>query len=753
MPEAPIRGDGFTIQQLFSQFQFRLDPYQREYSWAREDVKMLVDDLTGHFIEDWVPGHDRREVRHYRPYFLGPFVYYRDDDLAALVDGQQRITTLHLLLLQLRRLAIDADRPEYHNDIAALEPLIAGTSYGERAYAIRSEKRTPVLEAIYEDKPYVPAVDAGPSVENLHKRSEELYELLPESIREEALPLFIHWLLNRVCLVGINANNRRQGWEIFETMNDRGVQLGPADLLKSFLLRKASNRDNLPRLGEAWSRVLTRIDSRVPQAAAKFLQSLLIGRYAQSEDEATDISVSFHGWVQEHHSSRMGLINAPDFASFIEHDLVRLATRYATLRAAAVVLEPGLEPVFYNSKNEIDQMPFLMAVIDPDDTDAQFREKARLVAAYLDIVFVRLAVNNRLAKSGGVDNDRLPVLLDLRSSRDIDGLAKALGRRIARLGVDFTGVKGYGLRMDNRAQVRYLLARLTAFVETECGRPNEMPRYLDKEEPFEIEHIWANKFERYQPEVKTEATFRIFRNRFGALLLLKKSHNASYQDSPYEQKVEWYRGQNHLASSLHAVTHQRNKPFTAGVVKKRDLGKLFHHMPKFGRAEIEVRQQLYERLCEIIWDPADLGFILPPGAAPITASTGQAELAIPEQRVPSRVAKRTRAHFGGVTIARLVAVGALSVDEQLYLTYKRVPYTAVINHDGRIQLSSGEVFESPSPAGSTVTGKAAMNGWSAWKVRREGNLIPLFDIRAEALRRGLLEESNEELGSGQEIAN
>ncbi|MEU9511254.1 DUF262 domain-containing protein [Micromonospora sp. NPDC048169] len=746
MPEAPIRGDGFTIQQLFNQFQFRLDPYQREYSWAREDVKMLIDDLTGHFIEDWTPGDDRREVRHYRPYFLGPFVYYRDDDLAALVDGQQRITTLHLLLLQLRRLAIDADRPEYQNDLAALEPLIAGTSYGERAYAIRSEKRAPVLEAIYEDKPYVPPADAGPSVENLYKRSQELYELLPEAIRDEALPLFIHWLLNRVCLVGINANDRRQGWEIFETMNDRGVQLGPADLLKSFLLRRASNRDNLPRLGDAWGRVLTRIDNRAPQAAAKFLQSLLIGRYAHNEDEAADISVSFHGWVQEHHTSRMGLINAPDFARFIERDLVKLSTRYATLKAASATLEPGLEPVFYNAKNEIDQMPFLMAAIDPDDTDAQFRDKAFLVAAYLDLVFVRMAVNNRLTKLGGVEADRIPVLLDLRSTRDVDGVAKALGRRIALLDVDFTGVKGYGLRADNLPQVRYLLARLTAFVETESGRPNEMPRYLDKDEPFEVEHIWANKFERHQPEVKTEAAFRVARNRVGALLLLRKSHNASYQDAPYEQKVEWYRGQNHLAASLHVATHQRNKPFTAGFIKKYELGRLFRPMPSFGRTEIEVRQQLYERLCELIWNPGDLGFILPPGIRATAVEVSQAELTMPVRQVPSRAARRTRAHFGGVTVARLVAAGALTVGEQLHLTYKRVSHTARINQAGNIQLDSGEVFESPSPAGSTVTGKPTMNGWSAWKVRRGGNLTPLFDIRADALRRGLLEEIGEAEG-------
>ncbi|MEU8285919.1 DUF262 domain-containing protein [Micromonospora sp. NPDC048905] len=739
MTDSPIRGDGFTIKELFSLLKFRLDPYQREYSWGRKDVKALVDDLTDHFAEDWMPGHERRAVRRYRPYFLGPFVYYQDDEVASLVDGQQRITTLHLLLLHLRRLAVEAERPEYRGDVGALEPLIADSSFGERAYAIRSDERTPVLDAIFEDKPFSLPADASPSVKNLHERSQELDELLPESVRDEALPLFIHWLLNRVCLVGINANNRRQGWEIFETMNDRGVQLGPADLLKSFLLRRASNGHNLARLGEAWGGILARVDNHAPQAAAKFLQALLIGRYAQSADEVADITVSFHGWVQENDSRRMNLNYAPDFARFIEHDLARLSGRYASLHAATSVLEPSLEPLFHNAKNEIDQMPFLLAAIDPDDTDAQFREKAFLVAAYLDLVFVRMAVNNRIGKPDDLDTHVLPVILDLRACPDIDAVAKVLGRRIAELDVDFTGVKRYGLRADNRSQVRYLLARLTAFVETECGRPNEIARYLDKDEPFEIEHIWANKFERHQPEVKTESVFRVQRNRIGALLLLRKSHNASYQDAPYEQKIEWYRGQNHLAASLHKATQERNRPFTEGVIKKYRLEKIFHPVARFDMSAIELRQQLYERLCEIVWDPKRLGFNLPPTVARHVIEQSDVPVAVPAQRVSAAVARRTRAHFGGVTVARLVTVGALSVGEELVLTYKRDRYLAHMNEAGQIELESGEAFESPSPAGSTATGKPTINGWSAWKVRRGDSLTPLHDVRADALSRGLLE--------------
>ena len=731
VPEAPrIRGDGFTVQGLFSSFQFRLDSFQRDYSWGREDVKALMDDLTSRFLRQWSPGQERRDVSNFDPYFLGPFVYYRDEGFAALVDGQQRITTIHLLMLHLRRLAIEAERPEYGNDIAALDPLIAGNSYGERAYAINEPERTALLESILDDKPYNLPADASPSVTNLYERSREIAELLPESVRDEALPLFIHWLINQVCLVGIDAIDRSQGWAIFETMNDRGVQLGPADLLKSFLLRRADNVNNRARLGETWRSMLTLLHGSGSQATTRFLQALLVGKYAMDKSDVIDIGISFHGWVQLNAEKRLGLVYPADFARFIECELTIFARRFVTLAAAALQPDQGLELVFYNSVNEIEQMPFLLAVLDPEDTDAQFRDKARLVAAFLDLAYVLQVITNRDDRPNATQPEFLELLRDLRACLDINGLRKLLGNRTAALDTTFSAIRQYGLRADNRAQVRYLLSRLTAFVEVESGRPDEIARYLERSEPFEVEHIWANKFERHQAEVKTEDKFRFQRNRLGALLLLQKSHNASYQAATYEEKIEWYRQQNYLAASLHRVTHQRNRPFTENVAKRHGLEKLFRSFDKFDVPAIEIRQHLYQRLCEIIWAPQRLGFIAPPKAAS------------PERATAEAVSRRTRAHFGAISIARLVAAGALQVGEPLILVYLKLQHTAVVNADGQIELSTGECFDSPSPAGTAVTGKRTINGWSYWKVTREGKAVTLFDVRSAALERGLLDSGD-----------
>ena len=74
----------------------------------------------------------------------------------------------------------------------------------------------------------------------------------------------------------------------------------------------------------------------------------------------------------------------------------------------------------------------------------------------------------------------------------------------------------------------------------------------------------ADRYDRH-PEYRSEDEFQRVRNRLGGLVLLPKGYNASFQDQPYEQKVEHYTGQNILARSLHPLCDQNNPGFLAFV--------------------------------------------------------------------------------------------------------------------------------------------------------------------------------------------
>ncbi|HWN60688.1 MAG TPA: DUF262 domain-containing protein [Streptosporangiaceae bacterium] len=151
MTSAPVEGRGCTIHQLFNGHRYQLDYYQREYTWRTENVRRLIEDLHRRFNAEWNALHDRRDTSRYKPYFLGPYVYFQDGDITHLVDGQQRVSTLHLILILIHNLLIDQDAL---GKARQREMLIRSVMYGERRYTIDIPERAPLLNALMDGDRY-----------------------------------------------------------------------------------------------------------------------------------------------------------------------------------------------------------------------------------------------------------------------------------------------------------------------------------------------------------------------------------------------------------------------------------------------------------------------------------------------------------------------------------------------------------------------------------------------------------------------
>ena len=96
-----IQGKTRSVRELLSGAKYGIDYYQREYKWQTKQMAELVSDLTGAFLEDYQEAHQRADVAHYGHYFLGSIVISQRDNERLIVDGQQRMTSLTLLLLYL----------------------------------------------------------------------------------------------------------------------------------------------------------------------------------------------------------------------------------------------------------------------------------------------------------------------------------------------------------------------------------------------------------------------------------------------------------------------------------------------------------------------------------------------------------------------------------------------------------------------------------------------------------------------------
>jgi hypothetical protein len=629
--ESLIQGKAMTIEEVFTGYRYRLDAYQRDFTWGRDDVRRLIDDLRKKFLASWQFGHDREEVARYQPYFLGPYVYHEDVPVTYLVDGQQRVTTLHLMLIYLRELL---RAQELEEQAARLSNLIQTHRYGRSVYTLDIPEREVFLEEVFKEAEYTLPSDAAGALHRLWEASRVFEEEFPDELRGDALPYFVDWLLDGVCMVGIRAATSEQGWEIYESMNDRGVRLGPIDLLKSFLLSQIgpepSGADNI------WRQMVSELAGIDVNAPSDFIKAFLIGRYAEvsrdngdSSEDVTRISGPFHAWVKDN-AARIGLQRPSDHRVLID-ELAKGAERYRTLAQAAHSYNTELDSIFFNAYNGVRmQAAPVFAAVEARDDSVTFKAKAKLIADYLDLVFVRRLVNDLPASGDHLDREAVRLVSLLRGGISVDRLREILGKEVSEIDYDFSSLTTYGLRSNNSRQVRYLLARLTGFVESGSGRRADIGRYLDTRSPYEIEHIWANHFDRYQPYTSTRSQFDSYRNRLGALLLLPKSDNASYQDLPYEKKVEFYQRQNHLAGSLHTSHRDRNPNFNK-FAKKHKLEQLLRAFPQFDKKAIDIRQRLYRRLFEIIWSPVAFGSrsygalspSAPRGVLPRNPSTGR----------------------------------------------------------------------------------------------------------------------------------
>jgi uncharacterized protein with ParB-like and HNH nuclease domain len=104
------------------------------------------------------------------------------------------------------------------------------------------EMREPCLKALYEKGEYIPKEDDDETVHNMVERYEDIQESFPEELTQDALPFFIDWFIENVVLVEIIAYSDENAYTIFETMNDRGLNLTSTEMLKGYVLSKITDK-------------------------------------------------------------------------------------------------------------------------------------------------------------------------------------------------------------------------------------------------------------------------------------------------------------------------------------------------------------------------------------------------------------------------------------------------------------------------------------------------------------------------------
>ncbi len=175
-----IQGKERSLQDLLANKKYTIPFYQREYQWERKQVEELINDLTDEFNDSFNPEHlklqNRSCISEYASYYMGSVILNTQDN--AIIDGQQRLTTLTLLLIYLDNLQKEKFSEDEQSEIKS---LIYSKSYGSYSFNMNVEERAKCLESLYKTGKYTDEI-TDPSIKNICDRYADIVEIFQEAL-------------------------------------------------------------------------------------------------------------------------------------------------------------------------------------------------------------------------------------------------------------------------------------------------------------------------------------------------------------------------------------------------------------------------------------------------------------------------------------------------------------------------------------------------------------------------------------------
>lgn len=204
---------------------YEIPPYQRPYSWETENVQQLLDDI-------W-DAHQAKDAE----YFIGSVITIERerDRRYDVVDGQQRLTTLNLVLARLRdQIADDAVKADLGKRILPRN-VYTGEAETPRLL-LRKKDQSFFRKHILEAQPVAGRAEADLEAPQRHLlENGRMVDAFCRPKSQLELKLFANYLLSKVYVVFVTTQSWQSAYRLFNVLNARGIPLSNADLIKNAL--------------------------------------------------------------------------------------------------------------------------------------------------------------------------------------------------------------------------------------------------------------------------------------------------------------------------------------------------------------------------------------------------------------------------------------------------------------------------------------------------------------------------------------
>ena len=647
-----IKAEPKTILSIFSGKTYDIDFYQREYKWDKVPVLRLLDDVHDKFNEKYeevkkekvVP--DKAAVSNYPFYYMNSFVTNTDpsNGKVYVVDGQQRLTTITLILIAMyRTLESNAKADSNYVEEAPSKRLVENRIVGddeEDNYRMNHKNCINVLRNLHHGKEIQPQdiVLGGTTAEKMVENYGVIEEYFKEKFADpHKFNTFIQYFLRRIEMIEIEVVQRETSM-IFEAINDRGVRLKPYEILKGKLLSQIE-KGELERGGynKIWDEQVKKINEYGEDEINNFFNDYLLAKYfAYSGEYGAKFDSLYHRVIfSDLKKKGLRLDASEDVKTFLKGPFKYYTELYLELLKLRGPNNEENPFVYYNTQftmrggNGHSLFRLILSGVGLDDPEKE--AKIRTISFELDRLFVLLNLQNAYRNnffqnavysiSSGIRNQSLENIREVFDSHIRKALTEEKNKNnTGQQEVQqlfqykyFENITRWNIRGEDPF-LKYFLARVNLFLAEGVHRSSPpifdlafMGHGRKGKNKYHIEHILAynennRKLFEIDPEnpEQNENYFEEQRHRFGGLLLLKGGDNQSSGNESYKNKLRTYAGSLFWNETLREDTYKSKKDVEA-FIREHDLD--LRAVPdQYGPVELEYRHRLLFHIANITWD-------------------------------------------------------------------------------------------------------------------------------------------------------
>lgn len=610
-----ITPDNQNVESLFSTKVYEIDFYQRQYKWNREPVEELLRDIFYKFDSEYLKygASDipiEENISKYAWYYLNTYVTTTIDGRTYVVDGQQRLTTLTLILIKLNLQCQTIDEGLQ----GWIERKICGQSGRARRFWMNHKDSQKTLENIFKHGTNAERVEDTMTAHNLITNYRIISDWLDKSLPlndAKRFEAFVYYFINRIVLVKLDVTNNDDVPMVFEVINDRGVKLRPYEIIKGKLLGQIS-KDELDSLGftALWEDWIGKLNAIRENEADAFFRTYLRSKFVDTPTDRQKYDGEYHRPMMA--IKALHLEHDPmGVKRFLKEDFSYYAKLYLRLHDLVQSENEQYPAVFYNDILRLDsQMALILSACSYNDPDED--AKIKVVSEQLDRMYCLLQLQS-CYDSNEFARALVDVMREIRNA-SVDKIPKAFNACLAKLIQEKKGLekidsvwsyayfKNAGLETLNKPFIRYILARIEKFLSIGANvsirhSVNDLATKKNRN-GFHVEHILARNDENREKFGYNDELFEQQRNRLGDLLLLKGLDNESSGKEPYQEKLKTYVESLLWNETLVAATYKSNLDLRNWISENHFK---MRPLDSFGSEEIEERQLLMFDLFSKIW--------------------------------------------------------------------------------------------------------------------------------------------------------